>query len=274
MWNRLSNLAKIFLSALLIAALNGIVGNRADAVLPQLLSFLQQPISITTTGFLILILVISVPLGLIAFLYYRSQQAAINLVKLDDSLLRLLSSLPQNPDREDAAKRLFQEFLTDTLELFADGCRISIFCPDSHNPELLKIWQSLRVPPETIERTKFYIGSDKDNKRTGIAGLVFNQQILKVVHLSWQKDKWSPNDTNYYEFVHRPTLKSMPYRAVVAVPIIDNTKSNQCLGVLCLDSMNDKAFDSKKVQDGLRSVADRVSATILIIKSYSLIENQ
>ena len=60
----------------------------------------------------------------------------------------------------------------------------------------------------------------------------------------------------------------MPYRAIVAVPIVDNTDPNQCLGVLCLDSMNEKAFDSKRVQDGLRSVADRISAILLILKNY------
>jgi putative methionine-R-sulfoxide reductase with GAF domain len=61
----------------------------------------------------------------------------------------------------------------------------------------------------------------------------------------------------------------MPYRAIVTVPIINNNNPTQCLGVLCLDSMDEQAFDSKKVQDGLRSLADRVSAILLILENYS-----
>jgi transcriptional regulator with GAF, ATPase, and Fis domain len=282
MWNSLPRVAKVILgilwpiiATLLTLALSGVVGNRADSALLQLLPFFQQIVSVSVARWLIVMVVllpslaIGIPLGLTAFLYYRSQQAAINLVKLDDSLLRLLSSFKQNQDREAAAILLFQEFLEDTLELFTDGCRISILRPDGDNSEHLTIWQSLRVPSETIQRTQFYVGSDSDNKRVGIAGLAFKQQTLKIVHLSWQKDKWSQDDKNYYDFVNRTTQKSMPYRAVVAVPIVDNTNPNKCLGVLCLDSMNEQAFDSKRVQDGLRSVADRISAILLILKNYS-----
>jgi hypothetical protein len=274
MWNRLFKIARILLGVLCIPAFYGITGNRADSIFLIIISFFQGSIVNTMPRWLlmlvILLLILVISLGLsIAFLYYRSQQVAISLVKLDDSLLRLLSSFKQNPNREYAENLLFQEFLTDTLELFTDGCRISIFRPDNHDSEFLTIWQSLRVPPETIQRTRFYIGSNKDDKRVGIAGLVFKQQMLKIAHLSWQKDKWSPDDTNYYNFVDRTTPKSMPYRVVVAVPIVDNTNPNQCLGVLCLDSMNEKAFDSKKIQDGLRSVADRISAILLILKNYS-----
>jgi hypothetical protein len=280
MWNSLPRVAKVIFgilwpvtATLLTLALSGVIGNRADSALLQLLPFFQQIVSVSVARWLIVMVVllpslaIGIPLGSTAFLYYRSQQAAINLIKLDDSLLRLLSSFKQNQDKKAAETLLFREFLEDTLELFTDGCRISILLPNDDS-ELLTIWQSLRVPPETIHRTKFYIGSE-DNKRVGIAGLVFKQQILKVAHLSWQKNQWLPDNPDYYIFVQRSTRKSMPYRAVVAVPIVDNTDPSQCLGVLCLDSMNEKAFDSRKVQDGLRAVADRISAILLILKNYS-----
>ncbi len=286
MWNSLPSNVKIVLKILwqilwpiiatvLTLSINGIIGNRADSVLLQLLPFLQQTTTVAVARWIFILvillptLVIIIPLALRTLHYYRSQQAAINLVKLDDSLLRLLSSFKQNPDKQVATTLLFQEFLEDTLELFKDGCRISILQPDSNDPDFLTIWQSLRVPFETINRTKFYIGNSKADKQVGIAGLSFQKQILMTVHLSWKKNQWIPDNSNYHTFIQRDTLKGMPYRAVVTVPIINNNNPNQCLGVLCLDSMDEQAFDTKRVQDGLRSVADRVSAILLILENYS-----
>jgi hypothetical protein len=196
MWNRLPSSAKVFvkilwpvIATIITLAFSGIVGNRADSALLQLLPFLQQTTTVAVARWLLILIVllpslaIGLPLALMALRYYRSQQAAINLVKLDDSLLRLLSAFRQNPDQQAATKLLFQEFLEDTLELFKDGCRISILQPDSSDPEFLTIWQSLRVPFETIQRTRFYIGSNSADRRVGIAGLAFQQQKLMTVHL-------------------------------------------------------------------------------------------
>jgi GAF domain len=282
MWNRLPSSAKILLKILwpvlatiLTLAFSGIVGNRADSALLQLLPFLQQTTTVAVARWLLILIVllpslaIGIPLALMALRYYRSQQAAISLVKLDDSLLRLLSAFKQNPDKQVATRLLFQEFLEDTLELFKDGCRISILQPDRDEPEFLSIWQSLRVPFETIQRTRFYIGSNPADRRVGIAGLAFQQQKLMTVHLYWKNGQWTPDNPNYYIFIQRTTKKGMPYRSVVAVPIINNNEAEQCLGVLCLDSADEQAFDTKKVQDGLRSVADRVSAILLILENYA-----
>jgi GAF domain len=282
MWNRLPSLFKAILkilwpvlATLFTLSLSGIVGNRADSALLQLLPFFHQTVTVTVARwrillvFLVPILAIAIPLGFTAFHYYRSQQAAINLVKLDDSLLRLLCSFNQISDKTAATTLLFQEFLEDTLELFRDGCRISILRADRHRPEFLTVWQSLRVPTETIQRTAFYIGPNIADKRIGVAGIAFKQQTLKIAHLLWKQNQWTSDNTDYYAFTQRSTPKSMPYRAIVAVPIIDNTNPNQCLGVLCLDSMDAQAFDSKRVQDGLRSVADRLSAALLILENHS-----
>ena len=282
MWNRFPSIAKAILkiswpvfATLLTLSLSGIIGNRADSALLQLLPFFQQTVTVAVARWLLVLVVllpsfaIGVPLGLTAFHYYRSQQAAINLVKLDDSLLRLLSSFNQTQDKKAATTLLFQEFLEDTLELFRDGCRISILRPDCNNPEFLTVWQSLRVPLETIQRTEFYIGSNSTHKQIGIAGLAFKNQTLEVIHLSWQNNHWVPDNPKYYTFVQRDTPKSMPYRAIVVVPIINNANPSQCLGVLCLDSMDIQAFDSKRVQDGLRAVSDRISATLLILENHS-----
>jgi GAF domain len=282
MWNSLPSNIKVALKILwpviatiLTLAFSGIIGNRADSALLQLLPFLQQTTTVAVARWILILVIflpslaIILPLALTALRYYRSQQAAISLVKLDDSLLRLLSSFKQNPDRQAATTLLFQEFLEDTLELFKDGCRISILKPDDNDPDFLIIWQSLRVPSETIQRTKFYIGTNQADKRVGIAGLSFQKQTLMNVHLSWKKNRWVPDNPDYYTFVQRDTIKAMPYRAIVTVPIVNNSNPNQCLGIMCLDSTDPQAFDTKKVQEGLRSVADRVSAILLILENYS-----
>jgi hypothetical protein len=134
MWNNLLSNAKIALKILwpiiatiLTLAFSGIVGNRADSTLLQLLPFLQQTTTVAVARWIPILVIllpslaIIAPLALTALHYYRSQQVAISLVKLDDSLLRLLSSFKQNPNKEAATTLLFQEFLEDTLELFDDS---------------------------------------------------------------------------------------------------------------------------------------------------------
>lgn len=244
-------------------------------MLLRILDFAKTIVTWNNTWQIIVVLLLpcciicSILLGLTALRYYRSQQAALNLVRLDDTLLRLLSSFKANPDKKAATRLLFQEFLADTLELFEDGCRISIMRPDNNDSEWLVIWQSLRVPPETIQRTRLYIGSTQAHPKEGIAGKVFSTQKRIVVHLSWNKKEliWSPDNKNYVPFISRITEKSLPYRAIASVPIIDS--NDDALGVLCLDSMDPRAFDSQEIQDGLSSVSERISAILKILENYN-----
>lgn len=92
---------------------------------------------------------------------------------------------------------------------------------------------------------------------------------LRVVHLLWTDNQWKPDDSAYKVFIPRKTQRSMPYQAIAAVPIIDNTNPGRCMGVLCLDSKDSKAFDSKKIKEGLSSVAVRISAIFLILENYN-----
>lgn len=260
--------------------ISGIVGNKADALFLKALALLKKTVVLDSTWQIVVICLLPIfaisiiLLGLIAIRYYRSQQAALNLVRLDDTLLRLLSSFTANPDKQAATKLLFQEFLTDTLELFEDGCRISIMRPDDDDPEWLVIWQSLRVPFETVHRTRLYIGSNHPHPKTGIAGKVFLTQKHLVVHLSWDRtnSRWSPDDPDYVPFISRTTRRSVPYKAIAAMPIIesiDDSGKTTCIGVLCLDSSDATAFDSNEILDGLSSVSERILAILKILENYN-----
>jgi hypothetical protein len=266
------------LTTITTAAIVGIIGNRADNLLMSNLWPFFQSSSLQAFWLVILgSLVIGVPLGLIALKYYLRLQSALNLIKLDDSLLRLMASISQDPNQQGAVSRLFEEFFIDALELFKDGCRISIFTPDPKDPNFLRIWQSYRVPPETIERVRLYIGdSPNNNLPKGIAGLVYKEKSLVIVHLDWQDLKGASGNAgslkadnpNYHTFSTRCTKKSQSHWVVAGVPILDN--SNNCLGVLCLDSKNREAFDSQIVQEGIDSLANRVAAIMVILDSGKL----
>lgn len=138
-WNRLPNSLKILISSVFISAFTGVIGNRSDWAFLEGISSLRKVISQiggveVPVWMLALFLVFTFLLAWTTFHYFGSHRAAIKLVKLDDTLLRLLSSFKLNPNTSQATTLLFQEFFEDTLELFSDGCRVmdagfQFFCP-------------------------------------------------------------------------------------------------------------------------------------------------
>jgi hypothetical protein len=247
------------------AAVAGIIGNRADFLFVWLWGL------ITTAGLrawviiLLLLLLISWILIVFRWRHNRSLSHGLdtidNVVKLDDSLLRLIPSLISAQDREGEMKRLLVELLRDATRAFAgDVHRASILLPDTSRDHL-RVWAHYQMPEESVARLKFYIGQEVDRKR-GVAGEVFLDSQLRVVHIKEDNGHWKPDTGSYIVFdAKRPYP---PYRSFVSVPIVVGEETTDCLGVVCFDSENLAAFDPPEIQYLLLKLGNRIAAGLLI----------
>jgi hypothetical protein len=247
------------------AATAGIIGNRADFLFVLLWGL------ITTGGLrawvIILLLLLLISWILLVFKWRRNRSLSRgldtidNVVKLDDSLLRLITSLVSAQDREGEMKRLLVELLRDATRAFVgDVHRASILLPDTSRDHL-RVWAHYQMPEESVARLKFYIGQEVDRKR-GVAGEVFLDGQLRVVHIKEDNGHWKPDTESYRVFdAKRPYP---PYRSFVSVPIVVGEEAADCLGVVCFDSENLAVFDPPEIQYLLLKLGNRIAAGLLI----------
>ncbi|MBH8552975.1 hypothetical protein I8751_11470 [Nostocaceae cyanobacterium CENA357] len=263
-WAKLAS----FLGTLLIIVINGIVGNRADEFFLQvLLPYLKQTIRLELWWAVLGLLIGVCPLLIILRYYYKAHQIAIKLNKLDESLLLLLPELSANPDINEALKRLFEDFISRTLDVLQllDGCGIAVYAPDPNDSDFLNTWCQLESPNENKEKARFYIGSDTSRKR-GVAGNTFLDKNRRVVHLTRKNGAWQADSHEYVFLVDSRSRRRLSYRTLITIPISGDANDN--LGVLCLYSNNITAFDSIAVQDLLVAIAGRLSAAMLLARTY------
>lgn len=179
------------------------------------------------------------------------------LIKLDDSLLRLLARLTLGSNYETRIKRLLREFLMDATRLFATQVnRAYILRVDPNDQQSLAPWVDYQMSRESLERTRFYIGQDADKPR-GVAGEAYIQHRILVCRFD---RNGQPDSQCYVVFdARRP---KPPYESLVAVPIM--SPDNVCVGVLCFDSVQRETFDSAEVQEMLSSLAGRLGSALVV----------
>jgi GAF domain-containing protein len=269
--SRIPNWVKVlitFLGTLSIIAINGIVGNRADAGFLKVLPLLHSPIKIPVWAVLALLLSTIFPLIVALQHYYKAHQIVTKLNKLDETLLLLLPKLYVTHDINEALKRLLEEFLSRTIDLvqLLDGCGIAVYGPDHNDRDYLTTWCQLESPNENKEKARFYIGNDP-NKKRGVAGYTFLDKTRRIVHLFKKNGGWQA-DNHEYIFLVDSRSRRRSYTALITVPIIGD--ANDSLGVLCLYSNSITAFDSTAVQDLLIAIAGRLSAAMLVARTYQI----
>jgi hypothetical protein len=148
--------AVLFVASAVVA---GIIGNRADFLFVWLWGLI---VTAVTAGLLawviILLLLLLTSWSLLACLWWRNKSLSRgldtidNVVKLDDSLLRLLPSLISAQDREGEMKRLLVELLRDATRAFGgDVNRASILLPDTSRDHL-RVWAHYQMPEESVAR--------------------------------------------------------------------------------------------------------------------------
>jgi hypothetical protein len=194
-------------------------------------------------------------------LFSRASAIATKLINMDDSLLRLIPGLvgAKNPGVQDAVHKVLQEYLQDACQLFEENVsRATIFTVDS-SEDYLKPWVTYQMPRESIERTKFYIGSE-DGRIRGIAGKAYKTKSVLIVRMLQDgSGQWIPSDHDYQNF--EPRRPRPPYLSFVAVPILG--LSHDCLGILCFDSPSSTAFDSPELEGLWLALGNRIASVML-----------
>jgi hypothetical protein len=230
------------------------------------------------------LLVVGFGLALFFWLRTRSNLTRKNqVVDLDDKLFRLVPNLvlaPYAPAErpEDAnltpVQKLDKEMhnlvhraLENSLRVF-DGyvTRACLFRP-TPDGKCLRIWESYGLPPETIERTEFYIEANKPNLKSGIAGQAFLDGKIHVLHTMRKDGGWTTDrEDSFVCWVDRFNSNAS-YRTFVCVPV---TAGTERLGVVCFDSnTSSRIFDSAEVngselQKRLAALASRFAVPLQI----------
>jgi len=251
---------------LCLAALTGIIGNRADAIVQEALPLINQTVKIKLWAFTLLLLITPSPAVYLLAKYKKALQSLGELSALDDRLLRLLVKMRRD-NKPQASENLVEDFLVDILKaLDASGsCGISIYRRDSRDPNCLTRWKSSSRPLEDSKDLKFFVGdssSSDQSKKRGIAGKTFRDKKTRVVHLTSKDGRCVSDDPDYLMIQKEPYIP--PYQTLITIPITTNVNDDsESLGVLCLYSGNRSAFDSGQVKDLITSLAKRLSIMML-----------
>jgi hypothetical protein len=256
-----------------------IVGVVAVAVLAWVVSHLSTTITLPDW---VLVLVFAVLLVGVALLYWqlrgrrKIQKRFVELISLDESLLALFPSFVRDIDQESAIERLLHETLRDSTRLLGEHVSRAFILRKNDQHELVP-WVTYEMSSESKARTRFSTESGPERNR-GVAGETYQDRTLRVVHMvkrdgGWRSevfkqehDKWvRDEETKYLVFAaNRP---HPPYRSFVTVPIM--ATSQDCLGVLCFDSANQKIFDQPEMRQLLISLSTRIAAVIYTQRAAS-----
>ena len=254
---------------LLLAAFYGILGNSAYAGFLLLLDQLTKPTMMDLWLWIISLVLLLVFLCTLSYSLWQRKvskhalSTLQNIVDLDSSLLRLLASWVPGRNHDNEIKLILSDLLCDATKEFEGHVnRASIFLPDG---DYLKIWAHYGMPPQSINRTQFYIGTDRNKllREQGIAGEAFLSGQLCVGYMYQENNIWRCNFKGHVEFdLHRPYP---PYRSFVCVPIVGETQGINT-GIVCFDSMNQTIFEAHENQVVLRAFARRIASALLICR--------
>lgn len=260
------------------AALQGIIGNRADAAFTKLINWITTSIHENALPWFIVVLLIifSITEGIYFWIHGKVLEQAIQranrMIALDASLLRAIASWQPSKtpaDREQKTQLILRDILRDaTTEFNEQVFRAAIVTPDAHG-EYLGCCASWQMPPESTSNMKFYIGSDNRMRREkgGVAGEVYLSEKMIIGHMVKLNDMWICKDCpSYTKFPENRPVQ--PYKSFVNVPIIGADPSTtssrtKCFGVICFDSPHERIFDSDASKEILATVAQRVAATLI-----------
>ena len=183
---------------LCVAAITGIIGNRADFTFQEALPLINQPVTIKLWAIVLLLLIIPSPAIYLLIRYQKALESLGNLSKLDDRLLRLLVKL-RNGNRAATIETLVEDFLVDILNaLDASGsCGISIYRRDPEDSDYLIRWKSSSRPLEDDAGLKFFVGDSSSLDRRGIAGKTFRDKETRLVHITFAGRKCVPDNPDY-----------------------------------------------------------------------------
>jgi hypothetical protein len=286
-------------TAVLLAAFNGIVGKYAGIFFDILYHVIITSFNVDPGAWLVIIVIFLVCIVLIFIWRIDRKHLTSNMnvmidgfnttltteignlrLKLDgnnqwfeltDSLMRLLPSLIESVDINDEMHRFIKRILSSSTHLFSKVYGSSLFLLDSQNKEVLTIWEYYQTPADSAARAKCYIGPARPGEKRGVAGEAYVKRSIIIAHMTQEKDdhgQWKFDKDSYIPFTEEGTYPA--FNSFACAPIIVGTGPNDCLGVVCVDSTDFSAFDTKDVQEILIRLGRYIGAALLI---YNALQN-
>ncbi len=187
---------------------------------------------------------------------------ADHLVRMGDSLLRLLARLNKGDQIDEEFVRLLEEYLRDATGVFeGDVSRGMILKREGQ--ELIPL-AGFQMPQATMQRSRFRIAG-RGREAHGIAGIAYRTGEPKVVHFVQREGRFESDMPNDY-IVCDDARPCPPYRSFIAAPIPGSPSPR---GVICFDSMRIDAFDTIEIQSLVANMALQVSSSLEIYRGIS-----
>lgn len=205
----------------------------------------------------LLLLVVGVIVGFLTGPKRREEGLgeSIGMLELDDTLMTLLPELVSEGSADTGTRRATEALLSDAANVFESVLRMMILRP-IESGEWIQPWASKEMAAETMDRAKFYVGSDESSTQSrGVAGEAYVTQSLQLVRFSpGESGEVVPENSRYMVFDrHR---SKPPYNSFAAVPILNS--DGESTGVLCVDSQSSTVFDDPDIQEFLSFLCDRI----------------
>ena len=187
--------------------------------------------------------------------------------ELADASMILMPSLISTQNIDTEMHRFIKKLLASATRVFSKVYGSSLFLPDIANKEDLTIWEHYQVPTDSVMRAKCYIGPARLDRKRGVAGEAFLKKEVIVAHITKEQDEngqWKFDKESYIPFTEEGTYPA--FNSFACVPIIVGASSNDCLGVVCVDSVDIAAFDSVDVREILLRLGRYIGAALLIYR--------
>ena len=238
----------------LSAATQGIIGNRADAWLPELVAYARELLGSNNYAVAIVALCFVIA-SVLAIRYRAALRTSSSLNEIDDRLARSIAVLYGTSEarvRAEMALRISRSLCESVLKSPPfDSCGIAIYYPDEAQRRL-KTWLRAGTPNESASLSffigdvnSFYIGDfgnrEQPGDRRGVAGTAFMSSETQVVRFS--ADGRAENCNFYF-----PTPEGKgTYRSMICMAVSSGNPHRGNLGVLCLYSSNYRTFGADAV---------------------------
>jgi GAF domain len=278
---RIKRFLQYFLPTLSSFIIAGIVGNRADSLLINLIPIASQSVSVKIWLFVIFFLLLIAPLLWAVLRLRKAHQIATTFNELDDTLIRLLKEFRKEVQKSSSSirgsatttnkeevllKRLVEEVLERILDLFllyCNHCSVEIFIKDPSDPDYLVSWCYNNTTSDSQQHgARIFVGS-VDPTKNGLRGRVFLEGKASVAHINKEGSEWRAQESDFI-FINNSNKKTrFPFRTMIAAPI-SGSVPDQNFGVLCLYSLERRAFDSTDLKNLLLSVANRIASALVI----------
>ncbi len=265
-------LKKISPEYLFSALLGVIIGVIANILYSWLVSSSSQVTKFVTANLIpwIIVGMLSLILFVIIFVWRSDAGRRDRWLALDDSMLRLLPSLISANDLHSGLHKLVGKLLRTAYESFPFDIRRGVLLLPDENKEYLRIWEQVGWKDEENKgRVNFYIGQKESLQKSqgGLAGKVFSTRETLVTSFKTKKDLDKAVGNGYIIFDHDKKEQGgnyPPYKSLISVPILARKDGIVCLGVVCFDSKESKAFDSQEIKEKLEILARHIGAALII----------